>query len=73
MSYASHIPHTKFRKDNRERERERRREIMTEIGTSMTKDKKFTCPTPATRNRPEFAKAKEFTNPTCVTQDSSKQ
>ena len=29
---------------------------------------KITCPTPATRNCPDFAKAKEFTNPTCVTQ-----
>ena len=29
---------------------------------------KITCPTPATRNCPDFAKAKEFTNPTCVTE-----
>jgi hypothetical protein len=28
-----------------------------------------TCPTPATRNRADFAKAKEFTNPTCYSKD----
>lgn len=71
MSYANHIPHTKFRKDNKEIEREKRNYDIDR--DTMTKDKKITCPTPATRNRPEFAKAREFTNPTCVTQDSSKQ
>lgn len=31
---------------------------------AQKQNKHFTCPTPATRNCPDFAKAKEFTNPT---------
>lgn len=32
------------------------------------KKREVTFPTPATRNPPDFAKAKEFTNPTCTAQ-----
>lgn len=63
---------TKYKEKKKHKKKEKRKKEKKKKGKkeyiSWSYLLKITWPTPATRNSPDFAKAKEFANPTCIAQ-----